>query len=68
MSDSAPNAAPDAADVAPDTAPARRPHPVLPGYYARDEDRPGFVRDLFDRTAADYDRLNRVFSLGTGGA
>ena len=67
MSDPAPSAAPDAADVAPDAASARRPHPVLPGYYARAEDRPGFVRDLFDRTASDYDRLNRVFSLGTGG-
>lgn len=75
MSDPVQDAARDPADAAPDTTPdttpgttpARRPHPVLPGYYARDEDRPGFVRDLFDRTASDYDRLNRVFSLGTGG-
>jgi demethylmenaquinone methyltransferase/2-methoxy-6-polyprenyl-1,4-benzoquinol methylase len=28
--------------------------------------RPGFVRRLFDDTASDYDRINAVFSFGTG--
>lgn len=44
-----------------------RPHPVLPAYYRTDADRAGFVQDLFDRTAPHYDRINGVFSLGTGG-
>ncbi len=43
------------------------PHPPLAGYYARPGDRDAFVRALFDGTAGDYDRINRIFSLGTGG-
>lgn len=43
------------------------PHPVLAGYYARPGDRVAFVRALFDGTAGDYDRINRIFSLGSGG-
>lgn len=27
---------------------------------------PGFVRDLFNATATDYDSVNRIFSLGSG--
>jgi len=42
------------------------PHPPLTAYYAAEEDRDGFVRDLFDTTAASYDRINRTFSLGSG--
>lgn len=42
------------------------PHPPLTAYYAAARDRDGFVRDLFDRTAASYDRINAVFSLGSG--
>jgi demethylmenaquinone methyltransferase/2-methoxy-6-polyprenyl-1,4-benzoquinol methylase len=42
------------------------PHPVLQEHYATEHDRASFVRALFDRTAAQYDRANAVFSLGTG--
>jgi demethylmenaquinone methyltransferase / 2-methoxy-6-polyprenyl-1,4-benzoquinol methylase len=42
------------------------PHPVLRNYYDTSEARPAFVRALFDRTAVDYDGLNRLFSLGSG--
>ncbi|WP_428391572.1 class I SAM-dependent methyltransferase [Lichenicoccus sp.] len=42
------------------------PHPVLVGWYATETDRAGFVRSLFDRGAAGYDRIDRLFSLGTG--
>jgi demethylmenaquinone methyltransferase/2-methoxy-6-polyprenyl-1,4-benzoquinol methylase len=42
------------------------PHPALPGYYGEAEARAGFVRRLFDDTAVHYDRINSVFSLGTG--
>ncbi|WP_367614511.1 class I SAM-dependent methyltransferase [Teichococcus coralli] len=42
------------------------PHPDLPAYYPEAGQRAGFVRRLFDDTAPHYDRINRVFSLGTG--
>lgn len=42
------------------------PHPRLPRYYARDEERPGFVKDLFDAGAPHYEWVCRVMSLGTG--
>lgn len=42
------------------------PHPALTAYYAGPAERAGFVRRLFDATAADYDGINRAFSLGTG--
>ncbi|WP_338663474.1 class I SAM-dependent methyltransferase [Pararoseomonas sp. SCSIO 73927] len=49
----------------PDTD-AVAPHPVLAHRYGRAEEREGFVRSLFDETAPHYDRIDRVFSLGTG--
>src|ERR1035441_9913979 len=42
------------------------PHPPLKDYYAREADRGGWVRGLFDRTAADYDRVERAMAFGTG--
>ncbi len=44
-----------------------RPHPVLPAYYGRLEERGAFVRALFNGNAGEYDRINRIFSLGSGG-
>lgn len=52
-------------------APARAdrvaPHAMLADYYANIDQRSGFVRQLFNRTAPDYDQINALFSLGTGG-
>jgi demethylmenaquinone methyltransferase / 2-methoxy-6-polyprenyl-1,4-benzoquinol methylase len=42
------------------------PHPPLPAYYPSEGDRSAWVRAIFDRTAGDYDRLERVLGLGTG--
>ena len=47
-------------------ASAHAPHPVLPQYYGRPEERRDFVRQIFDRTADDYDRVERVAALGNG--
>ena len=47
-------------------APAHAPHPVLPQYYERPEERRDFVRQMFDRAARDYDRVERVAALGSG--
>lgn len=46
--------------------PAAAPHPLLAGYYAASPERGPFVRNLFNGTAPHYDRINRVFSLGSG--
>ena len=43
-----------------------RPHELLAQHYASHQARPEFVRALFNRTADDYDRVNRLFSLGSG--
>jgi demethylmenaquinone methyltransferase/2-methoxy-6-polyprenyl-1,4-benzoquinol methylase len=42
------------------------PHPPLMGYYRSAEERPAYVRGLFDRTARHYDRINALMSLGWG--
>jgi demethylmenaquinone methyltransferase/2-methoxy-6-polyprenyl-1,4-benzoquinol methylase len=42
------------------------PHPPLRTYYQTERERSAWVRGVFDRTAADYDRLERIFGLGTG--
>jgi demethylmenaquinone methyltransferase / 2-methoxy-6-polyprenyl-1,4-benzoquinol methylase len=42
------------------------PHPPLRDYYTQEAERGGWVRQLFDRTAGDYDRIERVMALGSG--
>jgi len=44
----------------------RPPHPPLTDYYASEHERFGYLRGIFDRTAADYDRIERVLAIGTG--
>ena len=42
------------------------PHPPLRDYYAHEAERGGWVRGIFDRTAGDYDRIERVMAFGSG--
>ncbi|HEV7265587.1 MAG TPA: class I SAM-dependent methyltransferase [Falsiroseomonas sp.] len=42
------------------------PHRPLLRYYAAPDERFGFVRDLFNRTAGSYDGINGVLSFGSG--
>jgi len=42
------------------------PHPEFPEYYGATARKSEFLRDIFDETAADYDRLERVLALGSG--
>jgi len=42
------------------------PHPPLQTYYDGAQSRSGWVRDIFSRTAGDYDRIERAMALGTG--
>ncbi len=42
------------------------PHTPLPRYYHDEEEHQRFVREMFDGTAPDYDRVERLLALGTG--
>lgn len=42
------------------------PHPNLPRYYANPQDKRSFLRNLFDTTAGDYERVDRLLAFGTG--
>jgi demethylmenaquinone methyltransferase/2-methoxy-6-polyprenyl-1,4-benzoquinol methylase len=46
--------------------PVTSPHAPLSGYYRDDADRQQYVSALFDRTAAHYDRIERILSFGSG--
>ncbi|MBU2640653.1 MAG: class I SAM-dependent methyltransferase [Thiobacillus sp.] len=50
----------------PDSHPIHAPHPPLTAYYADENERRGYVGKLFDHTAADYDRIDRLLALGSG--
>ena len=58
-------------DPSRDEAPAASvhlPHAPLPAYYRSDDAhaREAFLRETFDSTAVDYDRLEKILGLGTG--
>ena len=42
------------------------PHAPLRDYYPAEEDRHGWVLDIFNDTAADYERIERMMALGSG--
>jgi demethylmenaquinone methyltransferase/2-methoxy-6-polyprenyl-1,4-benzoquinol methylase len=42
------------------------PHPPLTDYYASEQERRSYVGRLFDSTASDYDRIDRLLALGSG--
>ena len=44
----------------------RAPHKPLTDYYADEHQRQGFVREIFDRTAPDYDRIENLLAFGSG--
>jgi len=44
----------------------REPHPILPAYYSDAEGKRRFVGRMFDASAGDYDRVDRVLAFGTG--
>jgi len=50
----------------PASATADSPIKPLPQYWVDEGDRRRFVDDLFDRTAHDYDRFERILAFGTG--
>lgn len=42
------------------------PHPPLARYYGQSENRPGWVQNVFNDTAPDYDRIERLIGFGSG--
>ena len=42
------------------------PHEPLAAYYRTEAERAGFLREIFDGTAADSDRVERYLALGSG--
>lgn len=42
------------------------PHPEFVSYYRASQDKKAFLREIFDATAPDYDRVERVLALGSG--
>ena len=42
------------------------PHPTLKAYYAGEPEKRAFVRRIFDATAGDYNRVERMMALGSG--
>lgn len=42
------------------------PHPVLDAYYQDEAQKRRFIRKIFDETAGDYDRVDRVLAFGSG--
>jgi demethylmenaquinone methyltransferase / 2-methoxy-6-polyprenyl-1,4-benzoquinol methylase len=54
---------------APDTTPVHivhAPHAPLTGYYQHETERQAFLREIFDSTATDYDRIEKMLALGSG--
>ena len=43
-----------------------RPHAPLAAYYGSDDEHRAYLRRIFDDTASDYDRIERVLAFGSG--
>ena len=48
------------------TPPVHAPHVPLTDYYQTEQDRQAYLRQIFDSTAAYYDRIEAMLALGTG--
>ncbi len=46
--------------------PVHAPHAPLTDYYQSEQDRQAYLREIFDNTAADYDRIESMLAWGTG--
>lgn len=57
---------PTPAPVPHDDPKVLRPHAPLTDYYADEAERQQWVRRIFDDTAPDYDRIERVLAFGSG--
>lgn len=51
---------------APELLPVKAPHDPLTEYYKTEQERQAYLKKLFDDTAPDYDRIERMMALGSG--
>ncbi len=49
-----------------ETTPVHAPHAPLTEYYETEQDRQAYLRNIFDNTARDYDRIEAMLAWGTG--
>ena len=47
-------------------SPAQAPHEPLTDYYESEQHRQAYLREIFDNTAPDYDRIEAMLAWGTG--
>ena len=50
----------------PTPAPVLAPHAPLPAWYGDEDEHQRFLRSIFDDTAPDYERIERILALGSG--
>jgi demethylmenaquinone methyltransferase/2-methoxy-6-polyprenyl-1,4-benzoquinol methylase len=50
----------------PETTPVHAPHVPLTEYYPSEQDRQAYLRNIFDNTAVDYDRIEAMLACGSG--
>ncbi len=48
--------------------PSRKPHEPLSAYYRSDDEKPDYLKQLFDTSAGQYDRILKYGFFGTGSA
>lgn len=46
--------------------PLKAPHQPIAGYYSTEAEHASFVRDMFNTTSVDYDRIENLLAFGTG--
>lgn len=50
----------------PDLSPVKEPHLPLTEYYQSEQERQAYLKNIFDDTAPDYDRIERMMAFNTG--
>lgn len=50
----------------PDLLPVKEPHRPLTAYYETEQGRQAYLKKIFDDTALDYDRIERLMAFNTG--
>ena len=50
----------------PNLAPVKEPHLPLTDYYQTEQERQAYLKNIFDDTAPDYDRIERMMAFNTG--
>lgn len=52
--------------TSPDLSPVKEPHRPLTAYYQTEQERQAYLKKIFNDTAPDYDRIERMMAFNTG--